>query len=76
MCNGETLDRGVKMEKQVLFHCCNSLMRLISGSLANLFYDDLLGKIFIDSLLSFEVFRSICLPLLITFHFRNDTGNT
>lgn len=46
-----------------------------SGSLANLFYDDILGKIFIDSLFPLETIWGIHLPLLVTFHFCNGIGN-
>lgn len=46
-----------------------------SGSLVHLFYDDSLGKIFIDSLLSLETVWGIHLPLLMTLHFCNGIGN-
>lgn len=46
-----------------------------SGSLANLFYDEILGKIFIESLFPLETIWGIHLPLLVTFHFCNGIGN-
>lgn len=51
------------------------VMLLGSGSLANLFYDDILGNIFIDSLFPLETVWGIHLPLLETFHFCNGIGD-
>lgn len=46
-----------------------------SGSLANLFYDNSLGKIFIDALFPLETIWGIHLPLLVAFHFCSGIGN-
>lgn len=75
VCNGQKLDGCVKTENQIPFHCLILVMLPRFGSFVNLFYDDRLGKIFIDSLLSLETVWGICLPLLVIFHLCNGIGN-
>ena len=54
VCNGQKLDGCVKTENQIPFHCLILVMLPRFGSFVNLFYDDRLGKIFMDSLISLE----------------------
>lgn len=72
---GEEPDGRIKTRTRYYFTAAISVLLPRSGSLANLFYDDILCKIFIDSLLSLEAIWGIRLPPRKTFHFCHRIGD-